>query len=338
MTLRKASRQKTKMRIGLSAVAGGGKTMSALLLAYGITNDWNKIAMIDSEAGSGELYAGDKRHNIGEYNYIRLDAPFTPESYIKAIKLCEDEPEIEVIIVDSITHEWSGKGGCIEIQTALGGRYQDWANVTPRHQKFIEAILNSKCHVITTVRRKTEYDMSKGENGKITVEKIGQKEVTREDFEYELTVNLQIDVTHLAKASKDRTGLFMDEPEFIITTETGKLIADWCEKGIEPIKSDPYSELNSCKNLIDLQAVWLSLSGADQAKYLELKNQIKVQLTPALTTSTEPLALLADIVKSLQECKSLAQLKKVWDAIPADKKPDYELLKNEIKTKLSVKK
>lgn len=288
MTLRKAQRQQAKMRIGLSAVSGGGKTISALLIAYGITNDWNKIAMIDSEAGSGELYANDKRFSIGEYNYIRIDAPYTPESYIKAIKTCEDEPSIEVIIVDSITHEWSGKGGCIEIQAALGGRYQDWANVTPRHQKFIDAILQSRCHMITTVRRKTDYDMSKDDKGKITIEKVGQKEVTREDFEYELTVNLQLDVKHLAKASKDRTGLFMDEPEFVPTTETGRILKEWCESGIEPIKPDPERNLRGAKNLVDLQAVWLSLSPSDKEKFVVVKDEVKELLTnPIVETKSE---------------------------------------------------
>lgn len=334
MTLRKASRQKTKMRIGLSAVSGGGKTISALLIAYGITGDWNKIAMLDSENGRGELYAGDKRFGIGEFNYIRLEAPYTPESYIKAIKMCEDEPSIEVIIVDSITHEWSGKGGCIEIQSALGGRYQDWATVTPRHQKFIEAILGSRCHMITTVRRKTEYDMSKDANGKMVIEKGGLKEVTRDDFEYELTVNLQIEINHMTKASKDNTGLFMDEPPFMITTETGKMIADWCERGIEPIKNDPYTDLNNCSSLQELQNVWLSLSQENQVKYLTLKDQIKVQLTPVI----EPPVVTDKTITDLQNCKTLPQLKRVWDAIPAADKEQYLALKESIKETLTLKK
>lgn len=338
MTLRKAQRQQAKMRIGLSAVSGGGKTISALLIAYGITGDWNKIAMIDSENGRGELYAGDKRFNIGAFNYIRLEAPYTPENYIKAIKLCEDESEIQVIIIDSITHEWSGKGGCIEIQSALGGRYQDWANVTPRHQKFIEAILGSRCHMITTVRRKTEYDMSKDANGKMVIEKGGLKEVTREDFEYELTVNLQIDISHLAKASKDNTGLFMDEPDFVITTDTGRLIADWCEKGIEPIKNDAYTDLNNCTSLAELQKVWVLLSPADQAKYLELKNTIKLQLTPPPAPVIEPPVITDQTVLDLQACKTLPALKKAWDAIPAEIKPDYLALKDSVKELLTVKK
>lgn len=227
--LRKATRQKAKIRLGLSAVSGGGKTYSALLIAYGITNDWGKIAVIDTENSSADLYS-----DLGDYNVLPLSAPYSPERYVEAIHDCE-AAGMEVIIIDSITHEWEGKGGCLEIVDQLGGRYQDWAKVTPRHQAFIDAILQSKCHIITTVRRKQDYEMTKDSNGKIKVEKAGLKEVTREGFEYELTANLELDIRHNAKAMKDRTGLFMGKPEFVPTVETGKLIADWCNTGVDQI-------------------------------------------------------------------------------------------------------
>ena len=139
---------------------------------------------------------------------------------------------MEVIIVDSITHEWNGKGGCLELHEKLGGRFQDWAKITPRHQNFIDAILGSKCHVITTVRRKTDYSMDRDRNGKTKVIKLGTKEITREGFEYELTLNLElINDNHLVIASKDRTGLFMNKPEFVITSGTGKILKRWCNDG-----------------------------------------------------------------------------------------------------------
>jgi hypothetical protein len=228
MKLQKASRKQVKLRLGLSGASGFGKTYSALLLAYGMTNDWNKIAVIDTENESASLYA-----HLGEFNTIALQAPYTPERYIEALKACEDAG-VEVIIIDSITHEWDGKGGCLDIQTALGGKYQDWAKVTPRHQAFVDAILQSKCHVITTVRRKQDYDMVK-EGNKTTVVKMGTKEVTREGFEYELTVNFEfLNDKHLVKASKDRTGLFSEKPEFIINEETGRTILNWCATGEDP--------------------------------------------------------------------------------------------------------
>jgi hypothetical protein len=226
--LRKATRQKAKIRLGLSAVSGGGKTYSALLIAYGLCSDWSKIAVIDTENNSADLYA-----HLGEYCVLPLSAPYAPESYIKAIHECE-EAAMEVIIIDSITHEWEGKGGCLQIQEQLGGKYQDWAKVTPRHQAFIDSILQSKCHVITTVRRKQDYEMTKDSSGKMKVEKAGLKEVTRDGFEYELTANLELDTRHNATASKDRTGLFMGSPSFIPSIETGLMIAEWCDSGIDP--------------------------------------------------------------------------------------------------------
>lgn len=243
MTLRKATRQKAKIRLGLSAVSGGGKTYSALLIASGMTS-WDKIAIIDTENGSADLYS-----HLGEYNVLTLAAPYEPEKYTQAIKACEDAG-MEVIVIDSITHEWDGDGGCLEIQAKAGGRYQDWAKVTPRHIKFIQAILKSKCHVITTVRRKQDYEMTK-EGNKVEVKKVGLKEVTREGFEYELTANLEIELNHLATASKDRTGLFVDKPAFTPSAATGKLILDWCNSGAEPIDARPLLNDDAMVKILD---------------------------------------------------------------------------------------
>jgi hypothetical protein len=253
--LRKATRQKAKIRLGLSAVSGGGKTYTALLIAYGICGDWSKVAVIDTENNSADLYA-----HLGSYSVLPITAPYTPESYIKAIKECEDA-EMEVIIIDSITHEWDGKGGILDIHNSMtGNSFTNWAKLTPRHQSFIDAILQSKCHVITTVRRKQDYEMT-NEGGKLKVEKAGLKEVTREGFEYELTVNLELDTKHNATSSKDRTGLFMDKPAFVPTAATGQMIAEWCESGVDTkeLIKDAISKLSKCDSVDDLTTLKESL-------------------------------------------------------------------------------
>lgn len=232
MQLRKATRQKAKLRIGLSGASGSGKTYSAILLASGIS-DISKVAFIDTENGSADLYS-----NLGDFNVITLQAPFSPERYIEAIKVCEDAG-METIIIDSVSHEWDGVGGCLEIQEKLGGKYQDWAKVTPRHKKFIEKILESPCHVITCSRRKQDYDMVKGSNGRLQVQKVGLKEVQRDGFEYELTIAFEINDLNMVKASKDRTQLFADVPEFKITKETGEQLLSWANNGIEKIDPRP---------------------------------------------------------------------------------------------------
>lgn len=265
MQLQKATRKKVKLRLGMSAIAGGGKTMSALKLAYGLVNDWSKIAVIDTENNSASLYS-----HLGDFNTIELSQPYTPERYVEAIKTCEDAG-MECIVIDSITHEWDGKGGMLDIHGSMtGNSFTNWASLTPRHQKFIDAILQSKCHVITTVRRKQDYEMTKDGNGKTKVEKAGLKEVTREGFEYELTVNFNLDEKHNATASKDRTGLFMDQPAFIITEATGQMIKDWCESGIDTAK-----ELSEALVKIEKQK--------DPLKLIALKNALPAYIVSDAT-------------------------------------------------------
>jgi len=229
MQLRQATKQQVKLRLGIAGPSGSGKTYSALLLASGMAM-WDKIALIDTENGSGELYS-----DLGNYNVITLTAPYTPEKYIEAIRICEDAG-MEVIIIDSVTHEWDGEGGLLEVHSKmLGNSFTNWSKITPRHNQFIQAIVQSKCHVITTVRKKQDYDMTQSE-GKTKIVKVGLKEVQREGFEYELTTNFELDILHKATAGKDRTGLFMDKPDFIITSETGKTLLDWCMSGVTSIK------------------------------------------------------------------------------------------------------
>jgi len=259
MKLQTAQRHQVKLRLGLSGASGFGKTYSALLLAYGITNDWRKIAIIDTENGSASLYS-----HLGDYNALTLEEPYNPERYIQAIETCE-KAGMEVIIIDSITHEWSGKGGCLELHDQLGGKFQDWGKISPRHQAFIDKILHSSCHIITTVRRKVDYAMDADMNGRSKVVKHGTKEITREGFEYELTANFElVNENHLAKASKDRTGLFMNKPEFIINSATGKKLMEWCSQGIsiDNIKE----EILQCQSIESLKTLY--------AKYPSVQNKI----------------------------------------------------------------
>ena len=285
--LRKATRQKAKIRLGLSAVSGGGKTYTGILIGKGLAKgDLSKVAIIDTENNSADLYA-----HLGPYNVLPLSPPYTPESYIKAIKECE-EAGMEVIMIDSITAEWEGKGGCLEIHSSMtGNSYTNWALVTPRHQAFINAILQSKCHVITTVRRKQDYEMSKSENGKTKVEKVGLKEITREGFEYEVTVNLELDTKHNATSSKDRTGLFADQPPFVPSEETGRKILEWCESGSEVIATPSAKEasiqrLKDSKDIKELAAQYHVLSN-DLKKDLDIM-KLKEERKSELSTKNLP--------------------------------------------------
>jgi hypothetical protein len=227
MKLQKATRKKVKLRMSIAAPTGFGKTYGALLIAFGITNDWTKIAVIDSENGSASLYS-----HLGEYNTIELEPPFKPEKYVQAIELCE-KSGIEVIVIDSATHVWSGEGGLLEFQNQLGGRYQDWAKTTPLYQKWLNAILHSSCHVISTMRKKQAYAMVT-EGGKTKVEKKGMEDEIRSGYDYEMTIAFEIiNENWMCHTSKDRTGLFAGKPEFVITPKVGEMIRNWCETGEE---------------------------------------------------------------------------------------------------------
>jgi hypothetical protein len=274
MEFRKAERKKAKVRLGLSAVSGGGKTYSAILIAKGLAKgDLSKVVVIDTENGSADLYA-----HLGDYNVLPLLPPYSPERYVEAIKTCENAG-MEVIIIDSITHEWDGKGGMLDISNSMtGNSYTNWAVLTPRHQRFIDAILQSKCHVITTVRRKQDYEMVVNDKGKLAPQKVGLKEVTREGFEYELTVNIELDQKHNATAQKDRTGLFMDKPQFVPSEETGKLILEWCESGIEVIDTDWAEAIRDCATEAEILEVWKLIPKDKQASLKEVAKFRKSQI------------------------------------------------------------
>jgi len=252
MELRKAARAKSKLRVGLSGPSGSGKTYSALLLAKGLTQEWNKIALIDTENGSGELYS-----HLGDYNVITLTAPFSPERYIEAIKTAEDAG-MECIVIDSTSHEWEGKGGCLESNEKLasakfkGNTWAAWSETTPKHQKFLEAIVTSKCHIITTARSKT--DTIQTEDRKI--KKVGLKDIQREGFEYELTVMFNIDrENHLSIASKDRTCIFIDRNPFLIGEETGEELLNWTESGIDAPKIPRQREMDTNPTISPAQMI-----------------------------------------------------------------------------------
>lgn len=225
-SFRKAERKQVKLKIGISAPSGAGKTYSSLLIAHGICGDWSKIAVIDTENGSGELYS-----DLGDYSVCPISPPFTPQKYREAIHEAEKEG-FEVLIIDSLSHAWSGEGGMLDMQnnavkaSRSGNSYVAWREVTPEHNRLVDAILQSPMDVIVTTRAKAEYVVT-DENGKKGYKKIGLAPIFRDGLEYELTTFFDMTQEHLANASKDRTGLFGANDFFIPTEETGKKLDAW---------------------------------------------------------------------------------------------------------------
>lgn len=254
LQLKKAERKKAKLKLGMSAPSGGGKTLGALLIAYGLMKEkypklsdselWGKIAILDSENGSGELYSNSEKAGIqiGQYLAITLIAPFTPEKYIEGINICY-ENGVDVCIIDSTSHLWAGVGGALEKQGDIakrtGNSYTAWRDITPGHNRFIDAMLQTDIHIIATMRSKTDYVQEKDPTtGKTTVRKVGLNPIQRDGMEYEFTAFLEIDAEHNAFGSKDRTGI-VDQQYTKITPDLGKKFMKWLESGVEtsvPIK------------------------------------------------------------------------------------------------------
>lgn len=231
MKFEKAMRKKAKLRLALTGPSGSGKTYSALLVAKGIGG---KVAFIDTEKGSASLYS-----DIADFDVLELDPPFSPERFIEAIKSAEDAG-YETLILDSITHEWGGVGGCLELVDTIakakyrGNSWSAWSEINPRHRLFLDAILRSPMHIIATMRSKTETAQVE-ENGRKKVAKLGMKSEQRDGVEYEFTTVLDIaHETHHAIASKDRTKLFSNSDPMIISESTGKMLLDWLESGVNP--------------------------------------------------------------------------------------------------------
>jgi len=103
------------------------------------------------------------------------------------------------------------------------------------------------------MRTKQDYILSE-KNGKMVPEKVGLKAIMRDGVDYEFTIVLDVDMKHIANASKDRTGLFMGKPEFTISSGTGKRILDWCNSGVsvESVKLD----ISNAKTVEELNSIY----------------------------------------------------------------------------------
>ena len=248
LVFKKAQREQVRIKVSIAGPAGSGKTMSALLMAYGLTKAefpnlseqeiWDKICLIDTENGSGSLYVGKQvgATTIGAYNTIDLTPPFEPGVFVDAIHMAE-EHNMNVIIIDSLSHAWAGVGGALDQQGAIAARsgnsWTAWRSVTPQHNKLVDAMLQSPAHLIANMRAKMEYQQTTNDAGKKQVKAIGMGVVMREGIEYEFTVSFMLDYDHVANSTKDRTGVF-DGKYFTIDANTGKQMYQWLSSGAVP--------------------------------------------------------------------------------------------------------
>ncbi|GEO03365.1 hypothetical protein AAE02nite_10290 [Adhaeribacter aerolatus] len=279
MQLQKAKRTQARIRLCLQGPSGSGKTYSALLLAFGLCGDWAKIAVIDTEYGSASLYS-----HLGEYNVLSLHEPFSPEKYMEALQVCQSAG-MEVVIIDGISFEWEF---LLDYHGSLAGNsFTNWSKVTPRHNKFVQSILQSSCHVIATARTKQDYVLV-DKNGRMVPEKVQLKTIQRDGIDYEFTLVFDLDMKNNAVASKDRTSLFQGKPEQKLSAETGKQILQWCLSAVpEPGMDDETirQQIGQCASLEELTAIFHRISNEQKKTLLNAFQQQKqfIQQSTLLT-------------------------------------------------------
>ena len=223
MAFVKAKKEKIWTKVLLGGSSGSGKTYSALRLATGLAKKCGSgIAAIDTEAGRIRYYA-----NEFDFSDMQLTEPFTPEKYIEAINEAVSSG-FKVLIIDSISHEWNY---CVDIHDKMpGNSWTNWSRVTPRHDAFIEKILQAPIHIIATVRGKDEYVLEE-KNGKQTPKKVGLGFKQRDGVEYNYTATFNIaQDTHIAEATKDNTHIFEGRYE-VLTEKDGEALYDWANTG-----------------------------------------------------------------------------------------------------------
>lgn len=207
MAFKKAVKEQAKLRLVLAALAGHGKTYSALAIACELaklvraSGGAGRVAVIDSERGSASKYA-----NKFDFDVDELEDSFSPLSYVEKLRVAAREG-YDIAIVDSLSHAWAGKGGALEQKDSAAARggnsWTAWRDVTPKHNALVDALLNYPGHVIATMRQKMEH-VQETENGKTVIKKVGLAAVQREGMEYEFDLVGDIDHTHTLRITKTR--------------------------------------------------------------------------------------------------------------------------------------
>ena len=236
--IKKAVRERIFLKLVVTGASGSGKTYGALGVAMGLAPT-GKILVIDTENRSASYYAGR-----WDFDVVELEAPFTTQKYNEALQAAIDNG-YEVVVIDSLTHEWAGSGGLQDQKSQKdsrgGNSFTNWNEMKQLHNQFTEKLLQSRIHVIGTLRSKMSYVLENDEKGKATPRKVGMAPISADDMEYEFGVMFDVDRnSHLAVASKDRTNIF--EGRSLNLDETvGRELAAWLASGADlaPVPPTP---------------------------------------------------------------------------------------------------
>jgi hypothetical protein len=224
----RATKAAAKLRLGLVGPAGSGKTMTALRIAKGLGG---RVAVVDTERGSASLYSGERGM---EFDVMEL-ASYEVEKFVEAIKAAVGGG-YSTLVIDSLSHAWSGKGGILEFvdnagkRNQGGGNFGAWRDATPRHNSLVDAILGAPVHVICTLRSKVEY-VVENVGGRNQVRKVGLQPVQRDGLEYEFTVVGDVTQDHDLVVTKTRAAFLKDAVIREAGEDLGRQLAEWLNNG-----------------------------------------------------------------------------------------------------------
>jgi hypothetical protein len=226
MGFQKAVKSKSKLRCALFGPSGAGKTFSALSIAKGIGG---KVAVIDSERGSASKYA-DKF----EFDVVDLEKKSIDE-YVQFIQEAGNAG-YSVLIIDSLTHAWQDL--LEEVEKLANAKYRGntwsaWSEGTPKQRSLVNAILSCPCHIMATMRSKTEWQTSQDDRGKSRPVRVGLAPEQGKGIEYEFDMLLELSTEHVANVIKDRTGMFQDKLITKPGVEFGKDLVAWLNTGVD---------------------------------------------------------------------------------------------------------
>lgn len=238
-TFRKAVRTNTSTLIALAGSSGSGKTYSAIRLARGLVGDKGKVAVIDTEAGRALHYA-----DRFDFDHLDMKPPFSPQAYHGAIEAAENAG-YGAIIIDSMSHEWAGDGGCQdmhdEAHEKMGGMDTTsilaWRGPKTEHKRMISRLLQSRSHLIFCLRAEEKIKFSKDKNGKTVIEPAGWMPTCEKNFMFEMTVSFMLldakpGIGRPIKLQEQHKPFF--KLDSFIDEEAGKRLAEWALGGVKP--------------------------------------------------------------------------------------------------------
>jgi energy-coupling factor transporter ATP-binding protein EcfA2 len=241
MPFQRAVKRAAKLRLALVGPSGSGKTYTALAIAAALAaaddgrpnaaglrpSAGSLVAVVDTERGSASKYA-----DLWSFDVLELDT-YHPDRYIEAIREAE-AGGYAVLVIDSLSHAWAGKGGLLEVHDQIVKRqkvknsYTAWSDVTPQQTRLVDALTSAKLHVIATMRAKTEYVLQT-EDGKQVPKRVGMAPIQREGMEYEFDVVGELSHAHRLVVEKSRcpelSGAVVERPG----AEVAAVLAAWLE-------------------------------------------------------------------------------------------------------------